>query len=83
MLDTATNGEFGGTGHTFDWSLWPGDVHERMLLAGGLNPNNVSQAIAQMRPFGVDVSSGVETEVKGVKDPEKITAFVHASRTAI
>ena len=65
LLDTATNGEFGGTGHTFDWSLWPGDVHERMLLAGGLNPNNVSQAIAQMRPFGVDVSSGVETEVKG------------------
>ena len=83
MLDTAANGEFGGTGHTFDWELWPGDLHERMLLAGGLDPNNVGAAIGQLMPFGVDVSSGVETSVKGVKDPQKIADFVQAVRLPI
>ena len=74
MLDRHEAGALGGTGRTFDWSI-AAEVAGRydFLLAGGLTPDNVGQAIATVGPWGVDVSSGVETE--GVKDPARIRAF--------
>lgn len=79
LLDTAVAGRLGGTGQRFDWSVGR-RVAEALpiLLAGGLTPENVGDAIRQVRPWGVDVSSGVETD--GVKDPDKIRAFLSAVR---
>jgi phosphoribosylanthranilate isomerase len=75
-----TPGDWGGTGHTFDWTIARdlAAAGHRFLLAGGLNPENVGAAIETVAPFGVDVSSGVETD--GVKDVERIRAFVEAAR---
>ena len=67
----------GGTGATFDWALLKG-FDRPYFLAGGLDSGNVRQAIAALRPFAVDVSSGIETD--GVKDYMKMTAFVNAAR---
>ena len=66
-----------GTGQTFDWSL-AGSVHRPFLLAGGLTPESIPRAVAALRPDGLDLSSGVETD--GVKDPAKIQAAVTAAR---
>ena len=66
-----------GTGETFDWSL-AGGVTRPYLLAGGLTPENIPDAIARLHPYGLDISSGVETERK--KDPSKIQAAVAAAR---
>ena len=66
-----------GTGQTFDWSL-AGSVHRPFLLAGGLTPESIPRAVAALRPYGLDLSSGVETD--GVKDPAKIQAAVTAAR---
>lgn len=79
LLDTGSAGALGGTGTTFDWSI-AAQVAERkpFLLAGGLTPENVAGAIEQVRPWGVDVSSGVESG--GVKDIEKIRAFIRAAK---
>lgn len=81
LLDAHVPGVYGGTGARADRTLaatlarlWP------LFLAGGLTPDNVGEAIAAVRPLGVDVSSGVETD--GVKDPDKIRAFVRAVRAA-
>lgn len=68
---------YGGTGETFDWSLLSG-VKRPYFLAGGLDPRNVRTAVRELHPFGVDVSSGVETD--GLKDPVKIQAFIEAVR---
>lgn len=68
-----------GTGETFDWSLIY-DIHKPFFLAGGLNPANVKDAIEKIRPFGVDVSSGIETNCH--KDYQKIKAFIEACSTA-
>jgi phosphoribosylanthranilate isomerase len=78
-LDTKQPGSYGGTGRPFDWEIarWAGELGP-VLLAGGLTPENVACAIAQARPWGVDVSSGVERD--GAKDPERIRAFVAAAR---
>jgi phosphoribosylanthranilate isomerase len=78
LLDAHVPGQLGGTGIVGDWSL-AREVSERrpILLAGGLNPENVAAAITSVRPAGVDVSSGVE--IDGVKDPERIQAFVAAA----
>ncbi len=80
-LDSYKKGAFGGTGHTFDWSIAAKVAQDYdVVLAGGLSPDNVAQAIRQVDPWMVDISTGVETD--GVKDPKKIRAFAEAVRSA-
>jgi phosphoribosylanthranilate isomerase len=79
MLDAAAGSAYGGTGRTFDWAL----VQQRrsqvpLILSGGLTPENVAEGIATVRPWGVDVASGVES-APGVKDPAKVEAFIVAA----
>ncbi|MBK5012506.1 phosphoribosylanthranilate isomerase [Pseudomonas sp. S60] len=81
LLDTYVPGIPGGTGEAFDWSLVPAGLNKPIILAGGLSPENVGQAIAQVRPYAVDVSGGVE-QAKGIKDAAKIEAFVRAVKQA-
>lgn len=69
----------GGTGRTFDWGRVPDDMDLPIVLAGGLRPDNVAEAIRRVRPFAVDVSGGVES-AKGVKDAAKILAFMQGVR---
>ena len=78
LLDTFVPGQAGGTGETFDWAQWPGDLGVSLMLAGGLTPCNVAAAIRQTRPFWVDVASGVERGEKGVKDMSKVQQFLEA-----
>lgn len=81
LLDTFVEGEQGGTGKTFDWNLVSELTEDiPLILSGGLNPDNVRGAIEAVKPYGVDVSSGVEKS-PGIKDFEKITNFVHAVRS--
>jgi len=75
LLDSYKRGKPGGTGETFQWDQIPTDMRKSIVLAGGLNPENVEQAIHQVRPFAVDVSGGVERD-KGIKDGSKIAAFM-------
>lgn len=75
LLDTYTEGLVGGTGHVFDWRLISSDLAKPIILAGGLTAENVATAIHQVRPYAVDVSGGVEAS-KGIKDAEKIAAFM-------
>src|SRR3954454_877448 len=78
LLDTAAKGAYGGTGETWDWSLLKQRRNKiPVILAGGLNPDNVAEAIAQAQPWGIDVSSGVEAAY-GIKDPEKLRALFAA-----
>ena len=81
LLDAFKPNVPGGTGETFDWSQVPVTEAPRIVLAGGLTPDNVTDAIARCRPAAVDVSGGVEM-APGVKSPEKIAAFVAAVRSA-
>ena len=81
LLDTHVEGMAGGTGQSFDWSRIPRSLEKPILLAGGLTPENVRSAVTAVRPYGVDVSSGVE-QSKGVKDPEKLATFIRAACTA-
>ena len=81
LLDTFVEGVPGGTGASFDWSLVPEDAAKPIILAGGLDADNVATAIRQVRPHAVDVSGGVEAS-KGIKDAGKIRAFVRAVRDA-
>lgn len=76
LLDSYKPGVPGGTGETFDWSLVPDDLNKPIILAGGLSPDNVASAIADVAPFAVDVSGGVEAS-KGIKDAGKIQAFMN------
>lgn len=76
LLDAYTESAFGGTGHVFDWNLIPKQMTKPVILAGGLNVDNVALAIQQVSPYAVDVSGGVEAS-KGIKDAEKIAAFMH------
>ena len=81
LLDTYDENTPGGTGKTFDWSIAEGIVNrEGVLLAGGLNPENVDDAVQQLTPWGVDVSTGVETD--GIKDHAKIRAFIETAKSA-
>jgi len=85
LIDAASPGHYGGTGHTVSWAgladyrQWLGSTE--LILAGGLTPENVGQAVRIVRPTAVDVASGVESE-KGRKDPAKMHAFVEAARQA-
>jgi phosphoribosylanthranilate isomerase len=81
ILDVFDKKTPGGSGKSFDWSAAEGIANrENVMLAGGLNPENVQSAIAKLSPWGVDVASGVETD--GIKDPERIKAFIQAARSA-
>ncbi|MCH7734912.1 MAG: phosphoribosylanthranilate isomerase [Chloroflexi bacterium] len=81
VLDAYDPSTPGGTGKTFDWSAAEGVVERAgIFLAGGLNPENVSEAVQRLNPWGVDVSSGVETD--GRKDPDKIRDFIDAAKAA-
>ena len=86
LLD-ADSALYGGSGHTFDWSLIPPALGARLILSGGLNPANVEEAVRRVRPWAVDVSSGVEflqdgKTIKGVKDAARIAAFISGVRNA-
>ncbi len=81
LLDTWLEQKYGGTGQAFAWEIARRAVAEySVIIAGGLNPENAGQVVASLKPWGVDVSSGVESQ--GVKDVEKIKAFVQAVRSA-
>ncbi|WP_339451083.1 phosphoribosylanthranilate isomerase [Pseudomonas sp. EA_5y_Pfl2_R50] len=81
LLDTYVEGVPGGTGEAFDWSLIPQRLSKPLILAGGLTPENVADAVARVKPYAVDVSGGVEAS-KGIKDHAKIRAFINAVRKA-
>ena len=78
LLDSAHEGQFGGTGHRFDWEWIDAGLEKRLMLAGGLTADNVGDAIRQVRPAAVDVSSGVEKK-KGIKDCDRMRAFIEAA----
>jgi phosphoribosylanthranilate isomerase len=82
MLDSWSSDQRGGTGRTWDWELArPLLSARRVFIAGGLEPGNVGKVVSGFRPYGVDVSSGVEASIR-VKDPDRVRAFVHAVRLA-
>merc|ERR1712228_909515 len=85
LLDTTIkSGGGGGTGKTFDWNIVNKIQNKGLpvIIAGGLNPNNVSDAIMSVRPYGIDVSSGVEGNNPGVKDLDKVTMYIKNARYA-
>lgn len=81
LFDAYVEGMHGGTGNSFDWDLLPQGLNTPVILSGGLDPANVEQAIRRVRPWAVDVSSGVEA-AKGIKDAAKIAAFMQGVRKA-
>lgn len=81
LLDAFVEGSYGGTGASFDWDLIPKDLPLPVILAGGLTPENVALAVRRVRPWAVDVSTGVEAS-KGIKDAARIAAFVRGARDA-
>ena len=81
LLDGHAAGEQGGSGKSFDWSRVPHDMERPIVLAGGLTPDNVAEAIEKTHPYAVDVSSGIEAST-GVKNPELMQRFVEAVRRA-
>ena len=82
LLDAYVPNQFGGTGHRCDWEQAAAvAAQHRVILAGGLNSENVAEAVRQVRPYGVDVSSGVEKK-PGQKDPEKVARFIRMAKEA-
>jgi len=79
LLDAYRPGVPGGTGETFDWGRIPAQMAERVVLAGGLDPDNVAEAVRRVRPYAVDVSGGVEA-APGIKDPDMIARFIRGVR---
>lgn len=79
LFDAFVNGAYGGTGHTFDWTILPENLNAHWILSGGLTPENVAAALRVTRAQAVDVSSGVESAA-GVKSHEKMAAFMAAVR---
>jgi phosphoribosylanthranilate isomerase len=91
LLDAFVPGVPGGTGERFDWSLIPADLPKPVILSGGLTPDNVAEAVRTVRPWAVDVSSGVEASLlvngvavaaKGIKDAHKIAQFIAKAKEA-
>ncbi|MDP2135191.1 MAG: phosphoribosylanthranilate isomerase [Sulfuritalea sp.] len=80
LLDAHVDG-YGGGGKTFDWSLIPPSLPLPVILSGGLHPGNIAEAVRAVRPWAVDVSSGVES-ARGIKDAQKITEFIAGVRDA-
>jgi phosphoribosylanthranilate isomerase len=80
LLDTFVE-SFGGSGKVFDWSLIPKELAPRVVLSGGLSVQNATDAVSRVRPFAVDISSGVEAG-KGIKDAAKVRAFIQAVQLA-
>lgn len=83
LLDTHKPGRYGGTGERFSWErllTLPVDCRNRLILAGGLTPENVTEAVQMVRPWAVDVASGVES-APGRKDPDKVRAFITHAKT--
>ncbi len=81
LLDSYSPGYYGGSGKAFDWSLaMEAKKYGRIVLAGGLNPDNIAEAIREVMPYGVDVCSGVEKE-PGKKDHEKLREFIRTVRS--
>lgn len=81
LLDADAVG-YGGAGHVFDWAVIPVELRHKIILSGGLQVENVADAIHNVRPYALDVSSGIEAGVKGVKDADKMAAFVQTVLTA-
>ncbi len=81
LLDAYSDAAYGGTGQVFDWKLIPPNLPRPIVLAGGLTPENVGDAIKQVQPYAVDVSGGVE-QSKGIKDAAKIAAFMQGVKNA-
>lgn len=79
LVDAYQPGVPGGTGETFDWGRIPASLEKPLVLAGGLNADNVEAAVRQVRPWAVDVSGGVERS-KGVKDPERVAQFINNAK---
>lgn len=79
LLDAYDPQRYGGTGHTFEWSRVHGGLPKPIIVAGGLNPENVAQAVAMTHPWGVDVSGGVE-QSKGIKQRSLIEAFMRGAK---
>ena len=75
LLDAYVPGQPGGTGSRFDWNLIPQNLPHSVVLSGGLNPDNVIEAVQRVKPWAVDVSSGIEA-AKGIKDPNKMAQFI-------
>ena len=83
LLDTFSEEQRGGTGKVFDWNLvHPAKKYGTVILAGGLTPNNVRQAIHRVKPYGVDVCSGVES-LPGIKDHKKVKAFIKNAKAGL
>lgn len=82
LFDSRVEGLFGGSGKSFDWKLLEGAALGRpVIVSGGLEPANVAEAVRRLRPYGVDVSSGVE-KTPGRKDPRKVREFIHRAKNA-
>jgi phosphoribosylanthranilate isomerase len=81
LLDSYRKGVPGGTGESFEWDRIPPELAGTIVLAGGLDPDNIEQAIRKVRPYAVDVSGGVERD-KGIKDADKIAAFMRGVESA-
>jgi len=81
LMDAFVEGAHGGTGQSFDWTLIPAGLPLPVVLSGGLDADNVAAAIKQVRPWAVDVSSGVES-AKGIKDAARMAAFMQGVRDA-
>ena len=83
LLDTYKKGSYGGTGETFNWEIAKNLVQRglKIFLSGGLNPNNVEKAVCNVRPYAVDVSSGVEA-AKGKKDFKKLRGFIERAKNS-
>lgn len=81
LFDAYVDGEYGGTGHRFDWQMLPETLSGHWVLSGGLTPDNTAAAIALTAATAIDVSSGVES-TPGIKCPQKMAAFLQAARAA-